>query len=113
MQVHSMNSETEPFGRRLDAACWALFVMWVGVALLADVGWGWGLIGVAVIILGENVIRWLKGLSVHGFSIAMGLMLVLGGLWELLALTWPLIPILIIGLGAALLFNAVRGRRAR
>ena len=38
-------------------------------------GWGWGLIGVAAIILGEGVVRWIKGLRIHGFSIAMGLML--------------------------------------
>jgi hypothetical protein len=108
-----VNSETEPFARRLDSAGWALFIIWVGIALLADVGWGWGLIGVAAIILGEGVVRWLKGLRIHGFSIAMGLMFLLAGLWELLSVTWPLIPILIIGFGLALLFNAFRGHRAR
>ncbi len=112
MQVQGINSETQPFARRLDSAGWALFVIWVGIALLANVGWGWGLVGVAAIVLGESAVRWFKSLPLHGFSIAMGLMILLGGLWELLSVSWPLIPVLIIGFGVVLLLNTFRGRRA-
>jgi hypothetical protein len=38
--------------RRLDTAGWGLFFIWVGVAALADLGWGVGLMGVGLIILG-------------------------------------------------------------
>ncbi len=38
----------------LDAVGWALFFIWTGVALLADLGWGVGLIGVGLIILGTS-----------------------------------------------------------
>ena len=110
MQIQSMNSETEPFARRLDSAGWALFIIWIGVALLGNVGWGWGLIGVSAIILGEALVRWLKHVPIHGFSIAMGLLFLLGGLWEVLPVSWPLMPVLMIGFGLALLFKAFRGR---
>ena len=43
--------------RRLDAVGWALFFIWIGIAILANVGWGIGLIGIGVIIIGSMVVR--------------------------------------------------------
>lgn len=43
--------------RTLDTVGCALFFIWVGIAFLADVGWGVGLIGIGVIILGLLGIR--------------------------------------------------------
>ena len=43
--------------RKLDALGWGLFFIWIGVAILADVGWGVGLMGVGVIIIGAFVAR--------------------------------------------------------
>ena len=107
-----MDVKREVFARQLDALSWGLFLVWIGLALLMDVGWGWGLLGVAVIILGEAVIRRLKRLPTHGFWVAIGLMLLVCALWELLALSLPLIPVLIIGFGLAVLWVAFHRRRA-
>ena len=38
--------------RKLDAIGCALFFIWMGIAILANVGWGIGLIGIGLIILG-------------------------------------------------------------
>jgi hypothetical protein len=38
--------------RKLDAIGCALFFIWMGTAILANVGWGIGLIGIGVIIIG-------------------------------------------------------------
>ncbi len=113
MQVQGVGREADPIAHRLDTAGWALFIIWIGLALLFDIGWGWGLVGVAAIILGEAVVRWFKGLRMHAFSIAMGLMFLLGGVWQLVPVRFPLAPLLIIGLGLALLLNTLRGHRAR
>ena len=43
--------------RKLDALGWGLFFTWIGVAILADVGWGVGLMGVGLIILGALAVR--------------------------------------------------------
>jgi hypothetical protein len=43
--------------RTLDAVCWGVFFIWIGVAILADLGWGVGLIGVGLIILGVPAAR--------------------------------------------------------
>ena len=96
--------------QKLDAVGWALFLIWVGIAVLADVGWGWGLLGVAAIILGEAVVRQLWDLNVGGFWIVVGLMFLAGGLWELFQVQWPLAPILLIGCGLAALWGAVSGK---
>lgn len=108
-----MNSQQEHFTRQLDSVGWALFFIWIGVALLANVGWGWGLLGVAVIILGGEGIRRLKSLPVQGFWVAVGLMCLVIALWELLAISWPVVPVLIIGFGVVLLLRAFRRRGAR
>ena len=103
--------EREALSQRLDAVGWALFMIWVGFAFLVDIGWGWGLLGVAAIILGETAVRWNRDLNVGGFWVVVGLMFLVGGLWELLQVPWPLAPILIIGCGLAILWGALSGKQ--
>lgn len=104
----SAASETLP--QKLDAVGWALFFIWVGIAALADVGWGWGLLGVAAIILGEAVVRRLWDLNIGAFWIVVGLMFLAGGLWELLQVPWPLAPLLLIGCGLTIAWGVVSGQ---
>ena len=60
-------AQRKKLDRKLDAAGWGLFFIWMGIAVLADVGWGVGLIGVGMIILGSLVAReYLSGSD--GFS---------------------------------------------
>lgn len=113
MRIQIANIDDESFARKLDGASWGLFMIWIGVAILLDVGWGWGLIGVAAIILGGAAIRWFKALPVQGFWVAVGLMLLACAIWEFFAVSWPLIPVLIIGFGVAVLLGAFRGPQPR
>lgn len=56
------NAKDRNLAAWLDAAGWALFFIWTGVAFLADLGWGVGLIGVGVIIFGSSAAeRYLVG----------------------------------------------------
>ncbi len=68
--------------RKLETASWGLFFIWTGIALLADVGWGAGLLGVGIIILGTQVTRKYFGLKLEGFWVVMGFFFVWGGVWE-------------------------------
>ncbi len=108
-----MNNEKDSFALKLDGISWALFLVWIGIALWADVGWGWGLLGVAAIILGGAVIRRIKKLPVEGFSVGIGIVFLAVGLWELFRVSWPLVPILVIGCGVAVLWRTLRGRGAQ
>ena len=68
------------------------------------------MLGVATIILGETVIRWNMNLKIGGFWIVVGVMFLVGGLWELFQVPWPLAPVLIIGCGLAILWGLFSGK---
>lgn len=109
---HIPAGSTLTVAHRLDAAAWGLFFIWVGVALVTNVGWGAGLLGVGVITLGVQVARRYFGLAAEGFWIVVGLLFVLGGLWELLGVQFSLAPIVSIVAGIALLLSAMRRLKA-
>jgi hypothetical protein len=96
--------------RKLDAAGWGLFFIWIGIALLANIGWGLGLLGVGIITLGVQAARKYFALTLEGFWVVVGLLFVLGGIWELLSVQVGLVPILLIVVGAVLLVSALTGR---
>lgn len=87
---------------RYEAAGWALFFIWVGIAWLADVGLGVGLLGVAVITLGMQAIRKLGGVRVEGFWILVGIGFAVAGLWHWIDVSVPLAPFILIAVGVAL-----------
>jgi hypothetical protein len=93
--------------RKLDAAGWGLFFIWIGIALVAHVGWGAGLLGVGIITLGAQVARKYFGLKLEGFWVAVGFFFVLGGVWELLDVQFGLLPILCIAVGVALFVSTL------
>ena len=112
MQFHVLNSE-EGFARQLDAVSWGVFFVWIGVAILLDLGWGWGLLGVSAIILAGTAIPSLKGLPIEGFWVAVGIVLLVCAMWEFFAISWPMLPVLIIGLGVLMVVQAFRGPQPR
>ncbi len=97
--------------KKLDAASWGVFFIWVAIAFLADVGWGAGLLGVGSIILGTQVIRKYLGLKLEGFWVVFGFFFVLGGVWELFNVQFiGIIPVLCIGVGLAVLVPTLLGK---
>lgn len=89
---------------KFDAIGWALFFIWVGVAWLADVGLGIGLLGVAAITLGMQAARWISQVPVEGFWIVVGLGFAVAGFWQWFDIQLPLAPLILIAVGVALLF---------
>lgn len=97
--------------KKLDAAGWGLFFIWVGIAFLVNLDVGVGLLGVGIITLGGQAARKYLNLKLEGFWVVVGLLFVVGGLWELFEAKVGLVPILLIVAGLALLVSAVRGKR--
>jgi hypothetical protein len=93
--------------KKLDAIAWGLFFIWIGIALLANLGWGIGLLGVGLLILGGQIARRIVALRIEAFWILVGALFVIGGVWEMLSVRVGLIPILCIGAGMALLVSAL------
>ena len=96
MDRHDRNS-------RFDAAGWAAFFIWVGIAWLADVGLGVGLLGVAAITLGMQGLRKVYGVPVEGFWVLIGVGFAVAGLWQWFDIQQPLAPFVLIAAGLALL----------
>jgi hypothetical protein len=98
---------------KFDAAGWAMLFIWVGIAWLADVGLGVGLLGAAAITLGMQAIRKAFGILVEGFWVFIGICFAVAGLWQWLDVQLPLTPIILIGIGVALLFSRVLPENSR
>jgi len=93
--------------KKLDVAGWGLFLVWVGMAIITDIGWGTGLTGVGFIILLGQAARSYLGVKTEKFPILLGVFFVLGGIWELTTIQLSLAPIVCVVAGLALLVSAV------
>ncbi len=90
---------------KLGAAGWGLFIIWIGISFLASLDAWIALLGIGVITLGIQLARKSVGLSLEGFWVVIGFLFVLGGVWSLLGTTVPLLPILLIVAGLALVIS--------
>jgi hypothetical protein len=96
--------------KKVEAAAWGLFFIWMGIAVFGKVGWGAGLIGAGIITLGAQGARKYFALKLEEFWVAVGLLFVVGGVWKLFNVHLRLVPILCIAAGVALLGSALVGR---
>ncbi len=92
---------------KISSVAWAVFFIWAGIAMLSNLPWGWFLLGVGILTLTAQFARWLMDVKIEGFWVACGGVFLIGGLWTLLELPWPLAPILVILLGLAWLGRAI------
>ena len=101
---------TSDLERKLDRAGWGVFLIWIGIVFLAEVGTGVGFLGVGIIALAAQLARKLFSVKVQGFWIVIGVLFATGGLAELLGakLSWP--PIIAIAAGVALLVSIFTGK---
>ncbi len=103
----------------IEAAGWGVFFIWVGIAIMANVGWGVGLLGAGAIALGGQVARSLFALRVDWWGVVIGACLVVAGLtrWldirlDQLPLSRWLVPGIFVVAGMAMLASIwVRGRK--
>lgn len=93
--------------RQIDSAAWAVFFIWLGVVMLAGLPWDWFLVGVGLLILGAQMVRQQRRLTVDRFGVVIGLIILAAGMWDLLALPLPLMPILLIVLGGYVLWKTL------
>jgi len=98
---------------KLAAVGWSLFFIWVGIALLLKVNSGVGLLGVGIITLGMQAARSYFNLKIERFWIVIGLLFVIGGLWDLFQPKLPLVPIMIIVAGIILFYSALRKKHSK
>lgn len=108
-QLQGISAEGSKHLRTIDSITWAVLFVWVGVAMLTALPWGWFLFGVGVLVICGQIARWQMDLRVDYFGVACGIVLLAGGAWARLALPLPLVPTLLILLGLVLFGKAVVG----
>jgi hypothetical protein len=101
---------TQALARKLNAAGWGAFFIWIGIAFLANISWGLGLLGVGVIVLAGEAARKYFGLCLDLFWLMLGIIFVVWGAGDVLAIQvggilWPIVSIAV---GLAILITALR-----
>jgi hypothetical protein len=97
--------------RRLHDIGWGLLLMLTGVIWLVPaerVPEGAWLLGVAAILLGVNVFRYLKHIPVSGFSLVLGLAALLGAVSQIWRTDVPVLAICLLFIGASLVVRPLR-----
>lgn len=94
--------------RRLHDIGWGLLFMLTGVVSLvpADrIPEGTWLVGVAAILLGLNLVRYVSGIHMSGFSLVLGCFALAAGLGRSLGLDLPLLAICLLVIGVSLVLK--------
>jgi|GEM_PF-676899 len=91
--------------RKLDAFGWGLFLIWLGIVLLAKAQTSVALLGIGIIMLGVQLARVVLKLRLEVFWFVAGLLFIVGALWQLGNARIPLVPILLIAAGVALVLT--------
>ena len=105
-----MNTSMDKYAlnKRIEAVGWGLFLIMIGgIALIPDnqVPNGLWLIGVGLIMIGVNGVRYLNQIKMSSFSLVLGIVALIIGLQEIDGIDLPMFPILLILVGASILFR--------
>jgi hypothetical protein len=100
--------------KRLDALGWGLFLIMIGGLMLVPEGRipeGTWLIGTGLIILGTNLVRYLNNIIISGFWVVVGVLAFAAGVGAVFGIDLPVFAILLILIGAGILFDVFVKRR--
>ena len=104
----SKTTNAPKFAKKLPAAGWGLFFIWIGIALLLKLEASIILLGIGAISLFIQVVRKYLILRLQIFYIVIGLIFMIGGFWENYKPDSPLIPVFLIVVGTGLLISVIR-----
>ena len=103
--------EIERFNQRLDRSGWSMAAILTGSVLLRQASVGVWLIGLAVILLGMNLIRLILHIPMSILTLVLGATLLVVGLGFAVGVNLSLIPLLLIIGGFVSLFKTLSRSR--
>ncbi len=108
------DAEKESLNGRLELIGWGLFLIMLGGAAMVPqdrVPQGIWSVGAGLIMLGVNAVRLYFGIKLNGFTVFVGVISLASGLGQYLGIELPILPILIILIGANMLLKVFVGQR--
>ena len=104
--VNQRVSDKRALDRQLEGAGWALLLIMIGgLWLIPNVPEGVWLIGAGLIMVGVNIVRYLYGIRMRTFSSMLGALALVLGIADLFGLGLPVLPALLVLIGASILFS--------
>jgi hypothetical protein len=100
-----VNVSDDLLGHRLNDIGWGLLLMLTGLIWLVpaeQVPEGAWLLGVAAILIGVNVVRYLTHITVSGFSLVLGLAALMAAFSRIWRTDVPVLAICLLVIGASL-----------
>ena len=101
----SVNATNGPLDRRLHDIGWGLLLMLTGLVWLVPdqrVPEGAWLLGVAAILLGVNVVRYLQHIAISGLSVVLGVAALVAALSRIWRTDLPVLALCLLIIGASL-----------
>ena len=108
-------AEAPQLDRQLSDIGWGLLFMLTGLVWVMppqQVPEGTWLFGVAAILIGINVVRYVKHLAMSSFSLVLGFLALLAALGQLWRVDLPLLAICFFIIGASLIMKPLLTRTA-
>ena len=110
-----VGAEGAQLDRRLNDIGWGLLFMLTGLIWMVptdQVPQGTWLFGVAAILIGVNVVRYVRHIAISGFSLVLGLLALMAGVGQLWRVDLPLLAICLFVIGASLVAKPLIVRTA-
>jgi hypothetical protein len=60
------STEKSELARQFDFAARAIFVIWIGIAMLLTISWGWFVVGLGILILAAQLARSQMNIKIEG-----------------------------------------------
>ena len=104
----SVDPDKAALNKRLETMAWGLFLVMLGGFMFVPneiIRGGWWSIGVGLIFLGLNAARYFNGLRMSGFTTFLGILSIIGGIFDLIGMESVNGAVLLIVLGGYLILK--------
>jgi hypothetical protein len=110
----TVDTEKAALNKRLETMAWGLFLVMLGGFMFVPheiIRGGWWSIGVGLIFLGLNAARYFNGLRMSGFTTFLGILSIIGGIFDLFGMESVNGAVLLIVLGGYLILKPYFDKR--